>query len=94
VGLILTLTGAAGVVVSAMVIGWSLSSESSHLTLNRQFMDLHRGFRTIPRDIERPTQRVLSSATTRPPRESPHARGTSNRRTVSVAADNSREFAV
>jgi len=79
VGLILVLVGAVGIAVSAIVMGMSLSSEKSHRTLDRQVTDLLGGLRTVHHEIEQPTLRVLSSATTRPPGQILSARGTSNR---------------
>jgi hypothetical protein len=79
VGPILMLDGAVGIVVSAIVMGMLLSSEKSHRTLDRQVTDLHGGLRSVHQEIEQPTLRVLSSATTRPPGQILPARGTSNR---------------
>lgn len=80
VGLILMLVGAAGVIVPAMVVGLSLHSGSSHHALDRLVTDVRDGRRSAHHEVNAPTQRVSSSATARPPRQIPPARGTSIRR--------------
>jgi hypothetical protein len=55
--------------------------------VNRQVTDLLGGFRTVHQGIEQPTLRVLSSAMTRPPSQILSARGTSNRRDVSITTN-------
>ena len=67
IGIILTLVGAAGAVAPAFVFSMPRSSEDTHHTLNRQPSDLHNGIRSILQETLLMTQRVLSSATTRPP---------------------------
>ena len=74
-GLILMLAGTPGIVASAMVFSWSLSSDNLHHTLDRQVTDIRCGFRSAHHEIKRLTLRVLPSATTRPPRTNPPARG-------------------
>jgi hypothetical protein len=85
-GLIMILFGAAGTFVSAFVFSMSRSSENAHHTLDRQVSDLKGGFRTIRQGTKRLTLRVLSSATTRLPRQILPAVGTSDCRSTSVTA--------
>jgi len=76
-GLIPTLIGTAGTVVSAFVFNMSRSSELTHHTFDRQLLSLDGGGRPIHQGIEKLTLRELSSATTRPPhQEQARARGT------------------
>jgi len=84
VGQILMLAGATGIVVSAMVISWSLSSDKYHHLTDRQVTDLRGGLRTAHHEVKRLTQRVMSSTTTRPSRQILPARGTSDCRNVVV----------
>jgi hypothetical protein len=85
-GLVLTLVGAAGIVMSAFVFSMSRSSENTHHAFDRQVSDLHGGVRSIHRWNKKLTLRVLSSATTRPPSQILPARGTSDRLNVSAPA--------
>ena len=65
--LILIMVGACGTVMSAFVFSMSRSSELTHHTFDSRVSVLHGGFRSCHQETMRPTQRVLSSATTRPP---------------------------
>ena len=69
VGLIMVLVGAAGTSASATVFGTSRSSELTLRTFDRQVSDLNGGFRSIRQGTRQLTLRVLSSATTRLPRQ-------------------------
>jgi hypothetical protein len=80
VGLIMMLVGAADTFVLAHVFSMSRSSEYTHHTLDRQVSELNGGSRSIHQGMGQLTLRVLSSTTTRPPRQILPARGASNRR--------------
>jgi hypothetical protein len=70
----LALNGVAGTAVPVIAFSMSRGSENPHHTLDRRVSDLESGFRTIRPGMMQPTQRVLSSATTRLPRQiSPRA---------------------
>lgn len=86
VGALLSLFGAAGIFVSAFVFSTSRSSETTHHTFDRQVSDLNGGLRSIHQGMRQLTLKVLSSATSRPPRQILPARGTSIRRHTTVAA--------
>ena len=79
VGPILLLVGAAGTVVSAYAFSMFRSSEHPHHTFDRQLLIPDGGCRSIHQGFKRLTLRVLSSATTRSPRQIFPARGTSHR---------------
>lgn len=73
-GLESMLDGVAGTSMPAIVFSMSRSSEGAHYTLDRRISDLKSGFRSVHQGMMQPTQRVLSSATTRLPRQiSPRA---------------------
>jgi hypothetical protein len=86
VGPFMMLIGAAGTLVSAFVFNVSRSSEKKHHTSDRQLSDLNGGVRSFHQGTKRLTLRVLSSATTRLPRQILPARGTSDCRNTSVTA--------
>lgn len=83
---LMKLIGAADTLVSALVFNTSRSSENEHRTLDRQVSNLNGGFRSIHRGTRQVTRRMLSSATTRPPRQILPAWGTSDGRSVTDTA--------